>query len=142
MREALKLANQAQEHGEVPVGALIIRDNTVIGRGFNQPISTSDPTAHAEIRAIRDASATCENYRLPGATLYVTIEPCTMCVGAIIHSRISEVVYGAPEPRAGMLESHPELLKNSVFNHEFRWLGGVLEDECRTIMQNFFRTKR
>ena len=142
MRIALDLAVQAQQHGEVPVGAVVVLDGTVIGEGFNQPISATDPTAHAEIVAIRRAAARLENYRLTGAELYVTIEPCQMCVGAMIHARIARLVYGAPEPRAGAIESAMRAHDHPALNHRMEALGGVLEAESRTLMQEFFRERR
>lgn len=142
MREALALARQAGEAGEVPVGAILVRDGEMLGSGFNQPIRTCDATAHAEIVAIRDASQSCNNYRLPGTTLYVTIEPCTMCLGAIIHARVERLVFGAPEPRAGAVVSQAALIDAVHFNHQLSFTRGVLADECSTLLQNFFRTRR
>jgi len=142
MREALRLAEQAAELGEVPVGALLVRKGQVIGRGFNQPVCSHDPTAHAEIRALRDAGQVVSNYRLPDTTLYVTIEPCTMCLGALIHARVARIVFGAAEPRYGALVSGQKLLENGQFNHKPQVLGGVLEAECAAIMKQFFALKR
>lgn len=142
MREALRLAQQAADIGEVPVGALLVRNGQVIGRGFNQPVSTHDPSAHAEICALRDAGQVVGNYRLPEATLYVTIEPCTMCYGAIIHARIKRLVFGAAEPRYGAVVSGQKLLENGRFNHTPDVLGGVLEVECSQLMKQFFADKR
>lgn len=142
MQRALELAGQAAAAGEVPVGALVVRDGEIIGEGFNQPISASDPTAHAEIVAIRDAAKHIGNYRLSGCQLYVTIEPCTMCVGAMIHARIGEVVFGAPEPRAGALQSQLELADREHFNHRLNWRGGVLAEDCAAVMKAFFRQRR
>tara|TARA_B110000858_G_scaffold141288_1_gene160359 strand:- start:12423 stop:12905 length:483 start_codon:yes stop_codon:yes gene_type:complete len=142
MREALSLAKQAGELGEVPVGAIVVQDGEIIGRGFNQPIRSCDATAHAEIVAIRDASQFRNNYRLPGTSLYVTIEPCTMCLGAMIHARIERLVFGATEPRAGAVVSQASLLDAEHFNHRLSFVGGVLADECSVLMQNFFRSKR
>jgi len=142
MRIALDLALQAQERGEVPVGAVVVLDGMVIGEGFNQPISANDPTAHAEIVAIRRAAARLGNYRLTGAELYVTIEPCQMCVGAMIHARIARVVYGAPEPRAGAIESAMRAHDHPALNHRMEALGGVLEAESRALIQKFFRERR
>jgi tRNA(adenine34) deaminase len=142
MRIALELACQAQQRGEVPVGAVVVLDGMVIGEGFNQPISANDPTAHAEIVAIRCAAARLGNYRLTGAELYVTIEPCQMCVGAMIHARIARVVYGAPEPRAGAIESAMRAHDHPALNHRMEALGGVLEAESRALIQKFFRERR
>ena len=142
IRAALVLAKRAQELGEVPVGAVVVLDDAVIGEGFNQPISSHDPTAHAEIVALREAAARVGNYRLPGATLYVTIEPCQMCVGAMVHARIARVVYGAPEPKAGALESAMRAHEHPSLNHRLEATGGVLEEECRQVIQEFFRQRR
>jgi tRNA(adenine34) deaminase len=142
MRIALELASQARQRGEVPVGAVVVLDGAVIGEGFNQPISSKDPTAHAEIVAMRQAAARLENYRLTGAELYVTIEPCQMCVGAMVHARIGRVVYGAPEPRAGAIESAMRAHEHPSLNHRMEALGGVLEAESRALMQEFFRDRR
>jgi len=142
MSLALTQARQALLKKEVPVGAVIIQCDEVIGVGFNQSISSHDPTAHAEIVALREAAASTGNYRLPGAILYVTIEPCTMCVGAMIHARISKVVFGAREPRAGALVSNLQLHQSAVYNHQLEVEEGVLADECRALMKNFFRARR
>lgn len=142
MRAAIEQALEAERRGEVPVGAVVVIDEVIAGAGFNHPISARDPTAHAEIVAMRDASARIENYRLTGATLYVTIEPCQMCVGAMIHARIARVVYGAREPRAGAIESAMRAHEHPALNHRLVATGGVLEDECRRVMQEFFREKR
>ena len=142
MRRALQLAEQAATVGEVPVGALVVANGEVIGEGYNQPISSCDPTGHAEIIAIRKAATALGNYRLSGCDLYVTIEPCTMCVGAMIHGRIGRIVFGAAEPRAGALESQLKLMDSSHFNHSIEWQGGVLAQECGAIISDFFRAKR
>lgn len=142
MRRALALAAQAESIDEVPVGAVIVRDGKVIGEGFNQPISQSDPTAHAEIVALRDAAQNESNYRLPNSTLYVTIEPCAMCAGALVHARISEVVFGAREPRAGAICSQMHLADQPHLNHQLSWQEGVLKDECSEIMRGFFKRRR
>jgi tRNA(adenine34) deaminase len=139
---ALEQAQQAAAHGEVPVGAVVVRDNVVLGSGFNCPIGTVDPTAHAEVVALRAAALHDNNYRLPGTTLYVTIEPCAMCVGAIIHSRVERVVFGAPEPRAGAVISSQHMLDADHFNHRVAYTGGVLDEECAAIMREFFRARR
>ena len=142
MRLALGQARRAQELGEVPVGALVVHGGQVVGEGFNQPIALRDPTAHAEINALRRAANALGNYRLTGSTLYVTIEPCLMCVGAMIHARIGFVVFGAAEPRAGALVSAARAHETTGLNHHLEILGGVLEDECREMMQAFFRDRR
>ena len=142
MRAALDLAAEGRERGEVPVGAVVVLDSAVVGRGFNQPISAHDPTAHAEIVAIRDAAARAGNYRLTGAVLYVTIEPCQMCVGAMVHARIARLVYGALEPKAGAVESAMRALEHPSLNHRVDATGGVLADDCRQMMQSFFQERR
>ncbi|MFL2499228.1 MAG: tRNA adenosine(34) deaminase TadA [Porticoccaceae bacterium] len=142
MKQALALAEQAAEKGEVPVGALVVANDEVIGRGFNCPIESSDPTAHAEIMAMRDAANTLGNYRLSGCELYVTIEPCTMCLGAMVHARIERVIFGALEPRAGVLVSNPVLMNSNHFNHKIAWTGGVLENNCSELIKNFFKDRR
>jgi tRNA(adenine34) deaminase len=142
MAAALEEANRAREAGEVPIGALISLGGEIIGRGFNQPISSSDPTAHAEIVAIRDAAKRVGNYRLSGATLCVTIEPCLMCVGAMVHARIATLVYGAPEPRSGAVTSTARAGELPGHNHRFEVVGGVREAECRALMQAFFSERR
>ncbi|MBW7470130.1 tRNA adenosine(34) deaminase TadA [Marinobacter sp. F4218] len=142
MGRALELAAQAASVGEVPVGAVVVLDGQEVGAGFNAPISQCDPTAHAEIRALRDAAARLGNYRLSGAVLYVTLEPCTMCVGAIVHSRISRLVYGAPEPKAGAVESARRTLEEPHFNWEVAVVSGVLERRCSKIISGFFSARR
>ncbi len=142
MRRALELAAQAEQCDEVPVGAVIVRDNVLIGEGFNQPISGCDPTAHAEIVALRDAASRDHNYRLPGSTLYVTVEPCTMCAGSLVHARVERLVYGTTEPRAGVVASQMELLSQPFFNHGVQVEGGVLAEECAQLMSQFFAKKR
>jgi len=142
MRRALELARRAASAGEVPVGAVVVRDGEVLGEGANQPISSHDPTAHAEIVALRAAAARIGNYRLSGSTLYVTIEPCTMCAGALVHARIGALVYGAPEPRAGAIASAANALDNSGLNHRVAVVAGVLEDECAALLTEFFRARR
>lgn len=141
MHLALKLADRAAETGEVPVGAVLIRDEQVIGEGYNQPISGLDPTAHAEIVALRQAALSQGNYRLPASTLYVTIEPCLMCVGALIHARVEQVVFGAREPKTGALLSHP-CLDAYPSNHRFKVTSGVLGEVCGHRMSRFFAAKR
>jgi tRNA(adenine34) deaminase len=142
MRQALALAARAGESGEVPVGALVIVEGVVVGEGWNQPIATSDPTAHAEIVAMRAAARQVKNYRLSGATLVVTVEPCLMCVGAMVHARIGTVVYGATEPRAGALGSAIAAHDTPGLNHRLTAVGGVLADECRALIQTFFKERR
>ena len=142
MRFALNRAREAAQRGEVPVGALVVLDATIVGEGFNQPIRAHDPTAHAEIVAMRQAAAALGNYRLTGATVYVTIEPCQMCVGAMVHARIGRLVYGAPEPKAGAIESAMCAHEHPALNHRIAVTGRVLEDDCRELMQEFFRERR
>ena len=143
MQAALALAEQAAEYGEVPVGAVLVHDGQIIGRGFNQPITRHDPTAHAEVCALRDACLKLENYRLPAdTTLYVTLEPCTQCVGALIHGRISRVVYAATEPRAGSLVSARQLLDHGFYNHKFSFQGGLLANESAALLKAFFKSRR
>ena len=142
MRAALAQAAQACRRGEVPVGAIVALGGDVVGEGFNQPIGASDPTAHAEIVAMRAAAARLGNYRLTGATLYVTIEPCQMCVGAMVHARIARVVYGTREPKAGAIESAMRAHEHPSLNHRLQAVGGVLEDECRAMIQGFFEERR
>jgi len=142
MNEAIALAKKAALENEVPVGAIVVLDNQIIGRGFNCPISTCDPTAHAEIIALRDAATTINNYRLINASLYVTLEPCTMCAGAIVHSRIERLVYGASEPKAGVIHSQKKLLEEPYFNHKIEVCSGVCEAECGEIISHFFVQRR
>lgn len=142
MAEALDQARLAHQAGEVPIGAVVVLGDVIVGRGFNQPISANDPTAHAEIVAIRQAARAVGNYRLTGATLYVTIEPCLMCVGAFVHARIRTVVYGAPEPRTGALESTVRGGDLPGHNHRFDIVAGIAQDECRGLIQDFFRARR
>ena len=142
MRLALAEAAAAQASGEVPVGAVIVLQGRVIGVGGNRPIGAMDPTAHAEIVAMRAAAASLGNYRLTGATLYVTVEPCLMCVGAMIHARVGLVVFGATEPKAGALVSAQRAHEVPGLNHRLEVRGGVCEEECRTLMQGFFRDRR
>ena len=142
MKAALALAQQARERGEVPVGAIVVVDDEVLGEGYNQPVGANDPTAHAEIVAMRAAGQEIGNYRLTGATLYVTIEPCQMCVGAMVHARIARLVYGAPEPKAGAIESAMRAHEHPSLNHRLEVTGRVLEDECRDTIQAFFRDRR
>ena len=142
MQLAIAEARKAAAAGEVPVGAIVVVDGEVIGAGFNQPIATRDPTAHAEIVALRAAAARLGNYRLTGSTLYVTVEPCLMCVGAMVHARVGLVVYGTTEPKAGAIVSMMRANELPQLNHRLQAAGGILEDECRELVQAFFRAKR
>jgi tRNA(adenine34) deaminase len=142
MRLALEEARRADAAGEVPVGAIVVLDGQVVGRGFNQPIGAVDPTAHAEIVALRDAARGVGNYRLTNAVMYVTIEPCLMCVGALVHARIGTLVFGAAEPKAGAVVSTTHALELPTLNHRVEVVGGVLADECRDVVQEFFRARR
>ena len=142
MREALQLAALAAVHREVPVGAVVVKDGEIIGRGHNVPISSHDPTAHAEIRALRDAAKTLENYRLGGCTLYVTLEPCVMCAGAIMHARIARLVYGASDPKTGACGSVVDLFAEERLNHHTEVTGGVLASEAAKELSDFFSARR
>jgi tRNA(adenine34) deaminase len=142
MRLALDEARRAEAADEVPVGAVLVLDGQVVGRGFNQPIGATDPTAHAEIVALREAARAVGNYRLPGAVMYVTIEPCLMCVGALVHARVATLVFGATEPKAGAVVSATRAFELPSLNHRVEVIGGVLADECRAVVQEFFRSRR
>ena len=142
MHAALEQAWRAREAGEVPIGAVLVREGAILACAFNRPISSNDPTAHAEIVAIRLAAAAAGNYRLAGATMYVTVEPCLMCVGALVHARVREVVYGAAEPRSGALMSSVRAADLPGLNHRLAFRGGVMEAECRAVIQQFFRERR
>lgn len=142
MRRALALAQAAAAAGEVPVGAVVVRHGEVLGEGSNAPVGTVDPTAHAEIRALRAAARRVGNYRLPGAVLYVTLEPCTMCAGALVHARIATLVYAAAEPRAGAVASTARVLDNPHLNHRVGVVGGVLADEAARLVKEFFAARR
>lgn len=142
MADALVEARLARDAGEVPIGAVVAIDGVVVGRGFNQPIGAGDPTAHAEVVAIRDAARRLGNYRLTGAALYVTIEPCLMCVGALVHARIQTLVYGAAEPRTGAVDSTVRGGDLPGHNHRFAVVSGVAAAECRELMRDFFRDRR
>jgi tRNA(adenine34) deaminase len=142
MHEALREAATAAAQGEVPVGALVVLDNDIVGRAHNQPIQSHDPTAHAEILAMRAAAARLGNYRLTGAILYVTVEPCLMCVGAMIHARVGTLVFGAPEPKAGAIESTQRAHEHPALNHRLVVVSGVLAPECAEIMRRFFQERR
>jgi tRNA(adenine34) deaminase len=142
MRAALVLARQAAQCDEVPVGAVVVKGSQIVGSGFNQPIGLRDPTAHAEILALRDAAKTLGNYRLPGCTLVVTVEPCTMCAGALVHARIEQLMFGTKEPKAGAVCSSARVLDNLDLNHKVIVVDGVLEKECRALMSSFFQKRR
>lgn len=142
MRQALALAAEAEICGEVPIGALVVRDGEIVGRGYNAPIGCADPTAHAEVRAIRDAARRLANYRLSGCTLYVTLEPCSMCAGAILHARIARLVYGAPDPKTGACGSVIDLFADERLNHHTRVVAGVLAEECGALLTRFFAARR
>lgn len=142
MQAALAAARRAAALGEVPVGAVVVADDRIVGTGWNQPVRASDPTAHAEIIALREAAKAAGNYRLTGAIMYVTVEPCLMCCGALVHARIGTLVYGAPEPKAGAVVSTMRALEYAALNHRVQVVGGVLEAECRALMQEFFQQRR
>jgi tRNA(adenine34) deaminase len=142
MRFALELAQKAEQEGEVPVGAVVVMDDQVIGQGWNKPIEHHDPTAHAEIMALRDAAKTVSNYRLTDATLYVTLEPCLMCAGALIHARIKRLVFGTPDPKVGAICSAAHILEFKSLNHRIEWQMGVLGQECGELLKNFFKLRR
>lgn len=142
MRHALQLAQRAADAGEVPVGALIVGDNQLLAEGWNQPIGSHDPSAHAEIVALRAAGKVQGNYRLTGCDLYVTLEPCVMCAGAILHARIRRVVFGAWDPKAGAVSSVYDVLSVPRLNHKVEWTGGVLGDDCGALLTQFFRARR
>jgi tRNA(adenine34) deaminase len=142
MRQALAQADLAGAAGEVPVGAVVVQDGRVIGAGHNQPIGATDPTAHAEVVALRSAATAVGNYRLTGATLYVTVEPCLMCVGAMIHARIGTLVYGASEPKAGAIDSTQRAHEHAALNHRMTVVSGVLAAECGQRLKQFFADKR
>jgi tRNA(adenine34) deaminase len=142
MEYALQLAGKGEVIGEVPVGAVIVQDEKIIGEGFNQPISSHDPTAHAEIIALRQAAEQIQNYRLVGSTIYVTLEPCTMCVGALVHARIARLVFGTTETKAGAVVSKSQLLDNDYFNHRVDYAGGLMAQRCQHQLSNFFAMRR
>ena len=142
MREALVLARDAWAAGEVPVGAVVVRNGEIVGRGFNAPISRHDPSAHAEILALRDAAENLGNYRLVGCSLYVTLEPCVMCMGAIFHARVERVVYGASDPKTGACGSIIDLPAETRLNHHAEVVGGILADECGSLLSGFFAQRR
>jgi tRNA(adenine34) deaminase len=142
MREALREAERAGESGEVPVGAVVVQGSEVVGRGRNQPITENDPTAHAEVVALRDAARTLGNYRLTGVRLYVTIEPCLMCVGAMVHARVGTLLFGTREPKAGAVVSSQQALEHPALNHRVEVVEGILADESRDLLQRFFQARR
>jgi tRNA(adenine34) deaminase len=142
MRHAIRLAQRAEQQGEVPVGAVIVKDDRCIAEGWNIPITSHDPTAHAEIVALRSAGIQVENYRLTDATLYVTLEPCVMCIGAMSHARIKRLVFGAYDPKRGAVCNALSLTDASFLNHRISWDGGVLETECSEMLRDFFKARR
>jgi len=142
MEQALEQAGIAALAGEVPVGAVIVRNGEVISRAFNQPITNHDPSAHAEILALRDAAASAENYRLPGTTLYVTLEPCIMCAGAILHARVDRIVYGAADPKTGAAGSVLDVFSSKQINHQTVIEGGMMAQECSQLLRDFFKERR
>jgi len=142
MQHAIELAKRAEQEGEVPVGAVIVKDDTIIAEGWNRPIAAHDPTAHAEIQVIRAASEKLGNYRIPDTTLYVTLEPCLMCMGAITHARIKRVVYGATDPRAGAVESIYTITDDRKLNHHVDIEGGLMAEQCGQLLKDFFRQRR
>ena len=142
MRLALVEADAASKDGEVPVGAIVVLDSNIVGRGRNRVIGSSDPTAHAEVLALRDAARAIGNYRLTGVTVYSTIEPCAMCAGAMVHARVARLVYGAADPKAGAVVTHFGICSTDFLNHKVIVEGGILEDDCRRMLQSFFRERR
>jgi tRNA(adenine34) deaminase len=142
MQRALELAQHAQSLGEVPIGAVLVKEDQIIGEGYNSPISQQDPTAHAEVMALRDAARRIGNYRLLNTTLYVTIEPCVMCAGALVHARVQEIVFGAHEPRTGASGSVFDILQSPNLNHRLAVRSGILAEECAGLLQQFFRDRR
>jgi tRNA(adenine34) deaminase len=142
MRLAIEQAQLAAQAGEVPVGAVLVRDSQVISKAFNKPIANHDPSAHAEMLALREAALVEENYRIPGSTLYVTLEPCAMCSGAILHARIDRVVYGAPDPKTGAAGSVLDLFSSKQINHQTSVEGGIMSEECGQLLRDFFKGRR
>jgi len=142
MSLALEQAVKAEKEGEVPVGAILVKDGLVVASAHNQPISTNDPTAHAEIQLLRAAGKKLKNYRLTGTSLYVTLEPCAMCLGAIMHARVEHVVFGAHDPKTGVCGSSENLMDAKCFNHKINLVSGVSENECRQLLKNFFNSRR
>lgn len=142
MHHCIELAKKAEALGEVPVGAVVVKDDELISEGWNQPIINHDPTAHAEIMALRNAAQTLQNYRIPNTTLYVTLEPCAMCAGAIIHARVERIVFGAYDPKGGAAGSVFEIIGTNKLNHKIEFSGGVLEQECAELLKSFFKKRR
>tara|TARA_B110000444_G_C18778980_1_gene566437 strand:+ start:676 stop:1134 length:459 start_codon:yes stop_codon:yes gene_type:complete len=142
MRQALQLADEAAQLGEVPIGAIVVFNNKIVGSGFNKSITTSDPSAHAEIIALREAGKSKNNYRFAGSTVYVTLEPCTMCIGALIHARVKTLVFGTREPKAGAVCSQISLLSKGFYNHQIEWREGVLAEQCAKQLSEFFKDRR
>ena len=142
MSLALEQAVKAEQEGEVPVGAVLVKDGLIVARAHNQPISTNDATAHAEIQLLRAAGRKLKNYRLTGTSLYVTLEPCAMCLGAIMHARVKRIVFGAHDPKTGVCGSSENLMDAKCFNHKINLVSGVLENECRQLLKNFFISRR
>lgn len=142
MRIAIEQAQLAAQSGEVPVGAVLVKDGQVISKAFNKPISNHDPSAHAEMLALREAALAEENYRIPGSTLYVTLEPCAMCSGAMLHARISRVVYGAPDPKTGAAGSVLDIFSSKQINHQTSVEGGIMSEECGQLLRDFFKGRR
>lgn len=142
LKKALAQAHIAATLNEVPVGAVLVKDDRIVAEGYNQPISTNDPTAHAEIVVLRDAALKLKNYRLVDTTLYVTLEPCAMCIAALVHARVKRIVFGAEDPRTGAVKSAISLIKAPHFNHHIEWEGGVLIQECSELLKNFFKARR
>ena len=142
MEEALKEAQKALEKGEVPIGAVVILGEDIVGRGYNQPITKNDPTAHAEIMALRDASINLKNYRLKGTLVYSTLEPCLMCAGALVHARIKKLFYSASDLKSGVIENNGSLMQSTFLNHKISYEGGILKEESSQILKNFFLKKR
>lgn len=142
LNHALQLANVAAKQGEVPVGAVLVKEARLIAEGWNQPIGLHDPSAHAEMIALRQGAKHLQNYRLTGCTLYVTLEPCAMCAGAMIHARIERLVFGAYDPKAGAISSIFKIADTSALNHRIAWQGGIMADQCGELLQNFFKERR
>ena len=142
MEQAIEQAQLAALAGEVPVGAIVVREGKVLARAFNKPISNHDPSAHAEMLALREASLAEKNYRLPGATLYVTLEPCAMCAGAMLHARVDRIVYGAPDPKTGAAGSVIDIFASKQINHQTTVEGGIMSDECGQVLRHFFKERR
>lgn len=142
MQQALALAERAAEQGEVPVGAVLVKDDSMVAQGWNQPIGLCDPTSHAEINALRAGAKVLDNYRLLDTTLYVTLEPCVMCIGAILHARVGRLVFGASDPKAGAVSSVFQITEETRLNHRIIWHGGVLAEQCSNILKQFFRQRR